>query len=137
MAFPGNVRLQLKVIEYITVYYNCLFLKCKRRTKINFSRGVGEPERVSPGKDDWERRLAVRGKTFLKKRFFPLKLPFPKNFSKGREISKKQNNQSVNIRLIRQIRERTDLANALFSGNRFEMVNRLFCQDSAAAGSDD
>ena len=64
-------------------------------------------------------------------------LPFPKNFSKGREISKKQNNQSVNIRLIRQIRERTDLANALFSANRFEMVNRLFCQDSAAAGSDD
>ncbi len=64
-------------------------------------------------------------------------LPIPKNFSKGREISKKQNNQSVNIRLIRQICERTDLANALFSVNRFEMVNSLFCQNSAAASSDD
>ena len=46
---------------------------------------------------------------FFEKKVFPLKLPFPKNFSKGRKYGKNIVNQSAKIRLIRQIRERTDL----------------------------
>ena len=55
-------------------------------------------------------RNKKRGKPFLKKRFFPSDSPFQKTIVRGEIITVRSgNSQSAKIRIIRQIRERTDL----------------------------
>ena len=50
----------------------------------------------------------MRGKPFLKKRFFPSNSPFLKTLVRGENSVGTTNNQSAPIRLIRKIRERVD-----------------------------
>ena len=67
----------------------------------------------------------MRGKPFLKKRFFPSNSPFQKTLARGENLYRTTDNQSAKIRLIRKIRVLTDPRKTIVSPLLFLVRERL------------